>query len=117
MDLKTFENQITEAGVVTDDIPVIFRTPNCSAYYNINCHIVNINNKEHLMIDLVDNSNKGSDFDLDKNDNSRPPVEDSIKLNGFTVRFAKDNVLTHNLTNYPLIKNMINIIIKASNIF
>ena len=110
MDLRTFRNQFVNAGVVTDDIPVIFRTPNCSAYYNVNCHIVNVDNKEHLMIDLVDNSDKGSDFDLDK---TRHPVEGDIQL-ALDVTIARQNVQIYNHSNYFQFKEIDYMIICAS---
>ena len=66
MILRELKVKMADAGAYIDTIPVVFRTPECSAYYNAECHIAKINNKEHLMIDLIEFSNKGNDFDLDK---------------------------------------------------
>lgn len=74
MDLGGFKNQFA-----IDDIPIILRTPNCSKYYDVRCCIKNINNKEGLVIDLVDNSDKGSDFDLDK-ENWAEHIEPKYKV-------------------------------------
>ena len=79
MDFRTLKEQFIKVGVETNNIPVIFRTPDCSAYYNVNCHIVNINNKEHLMIDLVDNNDKNNDFYMDK-ENWDEHIEPKFKV-------------------------------------
>ena len=79
MILRELKVKMADAGAYMDTIPVIFRTPNCSAYYNAACHIAKINNKEHLMIDLIDNSDKGSDFDLDK-ENWTEHIEPKYKV-------------------------------------
>ena len=159
MDLRELKTQFLNANIVTDNIKVIFRLPNCKSYYNCHCHIVNINGNNVLMIDLIDkikpkfkvgdkliNVNclfldrsytisevneekqyytykevKGRTYfkDQDKvilvNDEVRPPVEDDIKLDEFNVHSVKNNVLSYNLKHYPLIRNMINLIIKSSN--
>lgn len=160
MDLRELKNKFIEANIVTDDIKIIFRLPNCKSYDDCNCHIANINGNNILVIDLIDKIKpkfkvgdvvtnasglyptvkytiaevneelqyycykevngrtyfKDQDkLTLVKYDEVRLPVEDSIKLNGFNARFTKNNVLTYNLEYYPLIRDMINIIIKGSN--
>lgn len=160
MDLRIFKNKFIEANIVTDDIKVIFRLPNCKSYDDCNCHIANINGNNVLMIDLIDKikpkfkvgdvvSNSSGLYpnvkctitevneelqyycykevngrtyfkDQDKlilvnNEEVRPPVEGRIKLDEFNVCSVKNNVLKYNLEYYPLIRNMINVIIKASN--
>lgn len=54
MDLRELKIQFLNAKVVTDDIKVIFRTPDCYTYYDCNCHIAICKNKHVLMIDLID---------------------------------------------------------------
>lgn len=54
MDLRELKIQFLNAKVVTDDIKVMFRTPNCSAYYNCNCHIAKYKDDNVLIIDLID---------------------------------------------------------------
>lgn len=54
MDLRELKIQFIQAKVITDDIQVMFRTPNCYAYYDCNCHIARCKNKDILMIDLID---------------------------------------------------------------
>lgn len=53
MDLRELKIQFLNAKAVTDDIKIMFRTPNCYAYYNCNCHI-EYNNENILVIDLID---------------------------------------------------------------
>lgn len=54
MDLRELKIQFLNAKVVTDDIQVMFRTPNCYAYYNCDCHIVKYKDNNVLIIDLID---------------------------------------------------------------
>lgn len=54
MDLRELKIQFFNAKVVTDDIQVMFRTPNCYAYYNCNCHIARYKDDNVLIIDLID---------------------------------------------------------------
>lgn len=49
-------------------------------------------------------------------DNSRPPVEDDIKLDTFDANVAKNNVVKSNLEHYTIIRNLTDIISKASKI-
>lgn len=94
-------------------------TNSSGLYPNVKCTITEVN--EELQYYCYKEVNGRTYFKdqhkltLVNNEEVRPPVEDSIKLNGFNARFAKNNVLTHNLEYYPLIRDMINIIIKASN--
>ena len=94
-------------------------TNSSGLYPNVKCTIAEVN--EELQYYCYKEVNGRTYFkDQDKltlvnNEEVRPPVEDSTKSNGFNARFAKNNVLTHNLEHYPLIRDMINIIIKASN--
>lgn len=161
MDLRELKIQFLNAKIVTDDVKVMFRTPNCSAYYDCNSHIAKYNGDNVLVIDLIDkiepifkvgdvviNSSRlypnvkctitaidkekqcyyfkevtGVTYfkDQDKlilvNDEEvRPPVEDSIKLDEFNARLAKNNVLTANLEHHAIIRNLTNIINRASKI-
>lgn len=88
-------------------------------YPNVKCTITTIDKeKQCYYFREINGTTSFKDQDklmLVKDEEVRPPVEDSIKLDGFNARFAKNNVLTHNLEHYPLIRDMINIIIKASN--
>ena len=43
MDVRKLKNKFIEANIVTDDIKVIFRLPDCKTYDDCNCHIANIN--------------------------------------------------------------------------
>ena len=54
MDLRELKIQFLHAKVVTDDIKVMFRTPDCYTYYVCNSHIANYNDDNVLIIDLVD---------------------------------------------------------------
>lgn len=94
-------------------------TNSSGLYPNVKCTITEINEElQYYCYKEVNGRTYFKDQDkltLVKYNEVRPPVEDTIKLDGFTARFAKNNVLTYNLKQYPLIKNMINVIIKASN--
>ena len=94
-------------------------TNSSGLYPNIKCTITEVNEElQYYCYKEVNGRTYFKDQDkltLVKYDEVRPPVEDSIELDEFTARFAKNNVLTYNLEHYPLIKNMINVIIKASN--
>ena len=54
MDLRELKIQFLNAKAVTDDIKVMFRTPDCYTYYVCNSHIANYNDDNVLIIDLVD---------------------------------------------------------------
>ena len=54
MDVRKLKNKFIEANVVTDDIKVMFRLPDCKSYDDCNCHIVNINGNNVLVVDLLD---------------------------------------------------------------
>lgn len=112
MILRELKVKMADAGAYMDTIPVVFRTPECSAYYNAECHIAKINNKEHLMIDLVEFSNKGNDFDLDA-DNCSHPVEGDIQL-ALDSTIARQNVQIYNNNTYPQIEEIDKIIIERS---
>lgn len=94
-------------------------TNSSGLYPNVKCTITEVNEElQYYCYKEVNGRTYFKDQDkltLVKYDKVRPPVEDSIKLDGFNARFAKNNVLTHNLEHYPLIRDMINIIIKVSN--
>lgn len=47
-------------------------------------------------------------------DNTRPPVEDDIKLDIFDANVAKNNVIKANIEHYTIIKNLTDIISKVS---
>lgn len=94
-------------------------TNSSGLYPNVKCTITEVNEElQYYCYKEVNGRTYFKDQDkltLVKYDKVRPPVEDSIKLDGFNARFAKNNVLTYNLEYYPLIRDMINIIIKGSN--
>ena len=54
MDVRKLKNKFIEANIVTEDIKVIFRLPNCKSYDDCNCHIANINGNDVLVVDLID---------------------------------------------------------------
>ena len=54
MDVRKLKNKFLEANAVTDDIKVMFRLPDCKSYDDCNCHIVNINGNNVLVVDLLD---------------------------------------------------------------
>lgn len=54
MDVRQFKNKFIEANVVTDDIKIIFRLPDCKSYDDCNCHIANVNGNNVLVVDLID---------------------------------------------------------------
>ena len=54
MDVRKLKNKFIEANIVTEDIKVIFRLPNCKSYDDCNCHIENINGNNVLVVDLLD---------------------------------------------------------------
>lgn len=54
MDVRKLKNEFIEANIVTDDIKVIFRLPDCKSYDDCNCHIANINGNNVLVVDLID---------------------------------------------------------------
>lgn len=54
MDVRKLKNKFIEANIVTDDIKVIFRLPDCKSYDDCNCHIANINGNNVLVVDLID---------------------------------------------------------------
>ena len=54
MDVRKLKNKFIEANIVTDDIKVIFRLPDCKSYDDCNCHIANINGNDVLVVDLLD---------------------------------------------------------------
>lgn len=54
MDVRKLKNKFIEANIVTEDIKVIFRLPDCKSYDDCNCHIVNINGNNVLVVDLLD---------------------------------------------------------------
>lgn len=103
MDIIDLINKQRNAGISHLLTPIVIETADNAIYTDCEVIIDKEDNQEICKLKLV---NK---------DKVRPPVEDSIQLDGFTARFAKNNVLTHNLEHYPLIKNIINVIIKASN--
>ena len=94
-------------------------TNSSGLYPNVKCTICGVNyHEQYYYYKEVSGFTYFKDQDkliLVKSNEVRPPVEDNIKLDGFNAHFAKNNVLTYNLEHYPLIKNMINVIIKASN--
>lgn len=54
MDVRKLKNKFIEANIVTDDIKVMFRLPDCKSYDDCNCHIENINGNNVLVVDLLD---------------------------------------------------------------
>ena len=54
MDVRKLKNKFIEANIVTDNIKVMFRLPDCKSYDDCNCHIVNINGNNVLVVDLLD---------------------------------------------------------------
>lgn len=54
MDVRKLKNKFIEADIVTDDIKVMFRLPDCKSYDDCNCHIANIGGNNVLVIDLID---------------------------------------------------------------
>lgn len=54
MDVRILKNKFIEANIVTDDIKVIFRLPDCKSYDDCHCHIANINGNNVLVVDLID---------------------------------------------------------------
>lgn len=104
MNNTDFDFKRLDKGIAGGEHKIIFKTSDGKIYED--CEITVESDKQHHHTCVVN---------LINSEEVRPPVEDSIKLDGFNARFAKDNVITHNLDNYPLIKNMINVIIKASN--
>ena len=54
MNLRELKIQFLHTNAITDDITVMFRTPNSSVYYDCNCHIVKYKDEDILMIDLID---------------------------------------------------------------
>ena len=54
MDVRKLKNKFIEANIVTDDIKVIFRLPDCKSYDDCHCHIANINGNNVLVVDLID---------------------------------------------------------------
>ena len=53
MDVRKLKNKFIEANIVTEDIKVIFRLPNCKSYDDCNFHIANINGNNVLVVDLI----------------------------------------------------------------
>ena len=53
MDVRKLKNKFIEANIVTEDIKVIFRLPDCKSYDDCNCHIANINGNNVLVVDLI----------------------------------------------------------------
>ena len=104
MILRELKVKMANAGAYIDTIPVIFRNSNHETYYDANCHIIKINNIEHLMIDLIDipYPKAGNDFDID---GSRPPVEDDTHL-ALDATIARQNVNIYNNSAYPQIKQI-----------
>ena len=54
MDVRELKNKFLEANIVTEDIKVMFRLPNCKSYDDCNFHIANINGNNVLVVDLLD---------------------------------------------------------------
>ena len=54
MDVRKLKNKFIEANIVTEDIKVIFRLPNCKSYDDCNFYIANINGNNVLVVDLID---------------------------------------------------------------
>ena len=53
MDVRKLKNKFIEANIITDDIKVIFRLPDCKTYDDCHCHIANINGNNVLVVDLI----------------------------------------------------------------
>ena len=54
MDVRKLKNKFIKANVVTDNIKVIFRLPDCKSYDDCHCHIASINGNNVLVVDLID---------------------------------------------------------------
>lgn len=105
---REFKERVAELNDYSDYTNIIFVTPNGTVYRDVKMSLSVNKNDYDIVVNLVDGELKSN------TDNVRLPVEDDIKLDIFDANVAKNNVVKSNLEHYTIIRNLINIISKAS---
>ena len=116
MNYREFKERVAKLNEYKDYDTIIFVTPDGTIYRDVKLSLSNryryINDFEtDIVVNLIEDNT-----DAIKNDNLRPPVEDDIKLDTFEANVAKNNVVKSNLEHYTIIRNLTDIISKASKI-
>ena len=107
--------KILNTKVYGYEADVIIRTPDYQGYKNCDIRVINIDGRQVIVVDLIDEplATAGSDFDLDKVIHYGHPVEDNINL-ALDVTIARQNVQIYNNNTYPQIEEIDKIIIERS---
>lgn len=107
---REFKERVAELNDYSDYTNIIFVTPDGTVYRDVKVSLSINKNDYDIVVSLVNGELKSN------TDNFRPPVEDDIKLDTFDANVAKNNVVKSNLEHYTIIRNLTDIISKASKI-
>lgn len=105
---REFKERIAELNDYSDYTNIIFVTPDGTVYRDVKVSLSINKNDYNIVVSLINGELKSN------TDNARPPVEDDIKSDTFDANIAKNNVVKSNLENYTIIRNLTDIISKAS---